>query len=44
MELLTANKISYPRGYNGYKWDTNQDSPPKRKNIDFYLKDNLPNT
>lgn len=42
MELLSINQINFPSGYNGLEWNTHDPRLPKRKNLQFYLKDNLP--
>ena len=44
MELLAINNVSYPMGFNGLEWNTIDPLSPKKKNMEFYLKENLPNT
>ena len=42
MELLLSNDLGFPKGFNGYEWNTQISKIPKRRELEFYLSKDLP--
>lgn len=42
MELLLADKLGYPEGFDGYEW-SNTESNSQKEKMPSYLRSDLPN-
>ncbi|KAL4439067.1 hypothetical protein ABPG74_008842 [Tetrahymena malaccensis] len=44
MELLLADKLGYPKGFNGFEWSSLPNDGVKKSQMPSYLVEDLPNT